>query len=300
MDIKSPLSGGLFVGTDYWLDNTIFNMETVLAFTTRFAFGNTITYYSDPGAVVAEFNSNLFALNTIVQNQFVMNSFGDFTGNTIIQTTQSQFGIQSNVVGGCGGNTFSEFYQNNAAGIDSNDCVTMASNTGSYIENNTCPRITNNSTNNITYNTNTNQIDGNVCDVIDANGSNVTEISGNIATEIGNCNNVGGIIYNNFVNALTNVTGTGSVDSNSGNLFNNINLNGDIKSSFNIFFDTVTITNVVDNTIFNGKIVNKTINPTANMISGNSSILKYDYGFGEFVEESISFGSATYSGAITF
>ena len=151
-----------------------------------------------------------------------------------------------------------------------------------------------------TNNTNTNQIDGNVCDVIDANGSNVTEISGNIATEIGNCNNVGGIIYNNFVNALTNVTGTGSVDSNSGNLFNNINLNGDIKSSFNIFFDTVTITNVVDNTIFNGKIVNKTINPTANMISGNSSILKYDYGFGEFVEESISFGSATYSGAITF
>jgi len=332
VNIGSVKAAGAIIGVPYWLDNTIFNLETILGVTMSFTFGNTFTYFDDAGGVLFEFNSSITVKNVVVQNFAAINFFGDFTNNNIIQTLNGQVGMQGNSVGGgCAENNIADFYLNAGGGIDGNTCVLMASNTASrivsntateiignnvsviqentiageitanvgvQIKNNVAANISNNMVNNIEGNSVLN-IDGNVCDLIENNTDNVTEITGNIGTLVSNCSNVGGIIYNNFANAIQNISGSGDLDSCSGAFIDGLTLNGDFKSSYNITIYNVTITAPIINTNFNGKIISKTLNPTLNMQSGSSAVVKFDFGLGDFVEEILTSGTTTYSAAIT-
>jgi len=369
--IKSP-TGGDPNFDNYWNDNTVFDTNFVSIVNIQQGFGNTFSRFTPSGGFMFEFNSNQVAYNTVVSDNIYLNSFADFTNNSIIALSD-QDGLAANVVGGCSQNIAKSLSGNQVQGIDGNNCgvngvitsnyggrivdnqvetisdnmvhsidtnagVTIASslisgNVGSVINNNSGISVIqnnqvssifqnvvaviggnagfaitfNNGPNDISANTvqsissnhNTGAITQNVADYIHDNDANVFDISGNVCNEISGNANGGKITNNTFGDSIVFNTGSGDIDSVSGIQFRSVTLAGDVFQSSNVNFNTVNITDDVINTTFNGLITNKTLTPTASISGLGPSIVKYDNGLMEFVEEILTGGVVTYSLPVT-
>lgn len=204
-------------------------------------------------------------------------------------------------------NVGSDYSNNNCYRIESNNVHTIADNnidptveirlnSGLYIINNSC-RVEGNLADSIINNTCT-EVSGNIADTINGN-TNDGVIIGNIATEISSNSNEGQISNNTFGSSITSVSGVGSVQNCFGNQVSNVVIGGSLANCNNVDLLNVTTSDAITNNTFNGTIQNKTITPTASMKLGTASIVVYDNGLTEFVEQVLTSGVVTYSSAVT-
>ncbi len=240
-------------------------------------FGNTVTTVDGNTGNIIAYNTSITIANNLID---------DISAN--------------NVTFIFGNTTSSEILSNSGARIENNTvAIGISNNVVDLISSNLCQYITGNIADSITANTvSLVNINGNIATEIDQN-SNTGSISFNTVNETISLNGNIGDINNNTLSKILSVTGTGSIDSLSGNTLDTININGNFKNSFNVNMTDVTITSQIDNTTFNGNIASLTITPTSNMQSSTPSIVKYDEGISQFVEERLISGSLTYSTAIT-
>lgn len=206
-------------------------------------------------------------------------------------------------------NTSNEIFSNTCLRIESNIVHTISncnetidsdqeirSNSGLYIISCTC-RVEGNVVDSITNNVCL-EVSGNIADSI-VNNSNDGIISGNIATEISSNANEGQISNNTFGSSISSVSGVGNVQNCNGNQVSSVVLGGSLANCNNVDLLNVTTTDAIINNMFNGTIQNKTITPTASMKLGTASIVVYDNGLTEFVEQVLTSGVVTYSSAVT-
>lgn len=260
---------------------------------------NTITQITstDINGIDVNFNNNnLTTLDNCILDKCENNSgtaWTDIVCPYVFQNDINEFDtveveeVRNNILNNCANN------------INTTVKSKISFNTGNGYQNNTCFEISDNVVSIIDNCNNRENISGNIGDSIIGVSSDVVSINGNISTTIENISNVGSIINNNFNAALSYISGEGSLINNSGVNIGSLVLGGDIISCTGVNLNIVTTTANIQNCFINGYISSKTITPTANITSGISSIVVYDNGLTEYVEQVLTSGVVTYSAAIT-
>jgi len=242
------------------------------------------------------FQNDINELDTVQVGEIRNNSFNNVYNNI---NTEVGSKISFNIGNDCSNNTCYRIESNNAHTIADNNIdptVEIRLNSALYIINNSC-RVEGNLADSIINNTCT-EVSGNIADTINGN-TNDGVIIGNIATEISSNSNEGQISNNTFGSSITSVSGVGSVQNCFGNQVSNVVLGGSLANCNNVDLLNVTTSDAITNNTFNGTIQNKTITPTASMKLGTASIVVYDNGLTEFVEQVLTSGVVTYSSAVT-
>lgn len=276
-----------------------------------------------------EFNSNTINSANAIDTNICNNNSGNLWQNitvatltendiNILDTVQieqvtnnilNKLSVHTNAEAGSkiSDNVGSDYSNNNCYRIESNNVHTISQNnndptieirlnSGLYIINNSC-RVEGNVADSIINNTCT-EVSGNIADTINGN-TNDGVIIGNIATEISSNTNEGQISNNTFGSSITSVSGVGNVQNCFGNQVSNVVIGGSLANCNNVDLLNVTTSDAIINNTFNGTIQNKTITPTASMKFGTASIVVYDNGLTEFVEQVLTSGVVTYSSAVT-
>ncbi len=270
-------------------------------------YGNAIALIQQNCGGQITSNTNTDPSAAIVNNSgfsFIdVNTSLTISGNMVSRIESNSCAVTQNVGLVISNNTCSNsqgVVGNSVSVIDENSNTTVQNNQGSEIRQNANGGVISyNNCTSIVSNTNTVDISGNIADTINNNSGNITNISGNIATAISGNTSVGDILNNNFSGGIIDISGSCNIEGNVGVSFQANVVSGNIKSNNNLNVTSSTITNSIQNTTFNGSINGKTVSPTAHMIAGNPSIVLFDYGLDEFVEQILNAGVVTYSGAIT-
>lgn len=147
---------------------------------------------------------------------------------------------------------------------------------------------------------NTGVVTANIARSIYNLGGSIGNIVGNNTSNIGTCYNLTEIANNILSDKIYAVSGDNTIlKNNTGQQLNGVETAGDFIDNNGVNIANSSIASAVQNTTFNGLIGNKTITPTASIQATTPSVVKYDAGLTEFVEETITLGVVTYSAAIT-
>lgn len=295
VNVRSQLGQGVDIADGYWLDNTIFNINTLLTNITL-AFGNTIAG-NDVNAIAVSNNINIMVRNSFYFNTFAYNDINEFSENSIYSASLES-GVANNVISICERNMVTTIVDNRCTEISQNEATKINANSASLIQNNvmpasniignvaneiydnTCSGIEGNNSWDIHGNSNTGIISGNVSGDIDTN-SNAGKITSNIAEGITNNSNTGDISFNTINENIQANTNVGNIKNNTGSEIigndNNGGINANEVSAINANSRAVgLIANNIGFTVSNNSNSGDIQNNVCNRITqnGNSGLIE--------------------------
>ena len=186
--IKSPLDNpSQFLlspsGTNYWLDNTVFNANSVTGTKSNLAYLNHVTGFAGGLTTVNECTFDVFVNNTMATEYILRNTIGSLINNSFIQTQVHTFlsninGFENNEASSVSLNTVSGYFSNNTGNqingnvVDScvgNNCLYIDGNIVDFILENRASGISSNITSNLISNNTVLFIRNNDCASIEDN-----------------------------------------------------------------------------------------------------------------------------------